>query len=159
MESVESFRRLFEYDRWGNQAALASLSSIAGPVQKPLRVFSHVLGAQLVWRARFDDPNPPNAQPWPVLTQEECRSGIDEIYQRWIELFDQLSDEKLSQTLVYHTTQGVRFETPICDVLTHLLMHSAYHRGQVAAAVREAGGKPVATDYVVYLRQRNRKNN
>ena len=153
MESIVRFRELFEYDHWANQAALASLSSIAGPVQKPLKVFSHVLGAHRVWRARFDDTNPPKAQPWPVLTQEECRSGIDEIYQRWIELLDQLSDEKLSENLVYHTTQGVRFETPIRDVFTHLLMHSAYHRGQVAAAVREAGGKPALTDYTIYLRQ------
>ncbi|HXW16288.1 MAG TPA: DinB family protein [Terriglobia bacterium] len=154
MESIESFRRLFEYDRWGNHAALASLGSIAGPVEKPLKVFSHVLGAQHVWRARFDDPRPPNAQPWPVLTQEECRSGIDEIYQGWVELLDKFSNDKLSNNLVYYTTQGAKFETPIRDVLTHLLMHSAYHRGQVAAAVREAGGKPAVTDYAVYLRQR-----
>ena len=154
MESIRYFRQLFEYDRWGNQAALASLGSIAGPVEKPLKVFSHILGGQRVWRARFDDPHPPNAQPWPVLTTEDCRSGIDEIYQRWVELLDQLSDEKLSHNLVYHTTQGAKFGTPIRDVLTHLLLHSAYHRGQVAAAVREAGGKPAVTDYVVYLRQR-----
>jgi uncharacterized damage-inducible protein DinB len=154
MESIESFRRLFEYDHWADLAALESLSSIAGPVEKPLKVFSHVLGAQRVWRARFDDPSPPNAQPWPMLTQEECRSGIGEIYRRWVEVFDKFSNEELSHNLVYHTTQGARFETPIRDVLTHLLMHSAYHRGQVAAAVREAGGKPAATDYVVYLRQK-----
>ena len=154
MESIRYFRQLFDYDHWGNQAALASLGSIAGPVEKPLKVFNHILGGQRVWRARFDDPHPPNAQPWPVLTTEECRSGIDEIYQRWVELLDQLSDEKLSRNLVYQTTQGAKFETPIRDVLTHLLLHSAYHRGQVAAAVREAGGKPAVTDYVVYLRQR-----
>jgi len=35
----------------------------------------------------------------------------------------------------------------------HVVTHSAYHRGQVAAAVREAGGKPEATDYVVWVRQ------
>ena len=154
MESIRYFRPLFEYDRWGNQAALASLGSIAGPVEKPLKVFSHILGGQRVWRARFDDPHPPDARPWPVLTQEECHSGIDEVYKRWAELFDDFSNETLSLTLVYHTTQGTRFETPIRDVLTHLLMHSAYHRGQVAAAVREAGGKPAVTDYAVYLRQR-----
>jgi len=152
MESIESFGRLFEYDHWGNHAALESLSGIAGPIEKPLKVFSHVLGAQRVWRARFDDPNPPNAQPWAVLTQEQCHSAIDEIYQRWVELLGTLSDEKLSENLVYHTTKGAKFETAIRDVLTHLLMHSAYHRGQVAAAVREAGGKPALTDYVAYLR-------
>ena len=79
---------------------------------------------------------------------------MDEIYQRWVALLDRLTDEKLSQNLTYRTTQGAEFQTPIRDVLTHLLMHSTYHRGQVAAAVREAGGKPAATDYAVYLRQK-----
>jgi uncharacterized damage-inducible protein DinB len=154
MESLESFRRLFEYDRWANHAALESLSSVAGPVEKPFKVFSHILGGHRVWRARFDDPHPLNAQPWPVLTQEECRSGIDETFQRWVELLDKFSNDKLNDNLLYYTTQGAKFETPIRDVLTHLLLHSAYHRGQVAAAVREAGGKPALTDYVVYLRQK-----
>jgi uncharacterized damage-inducible protein DinB len=154
MDSIHTFRKLFEYDLWGNRAALASLDSITGPAEKPLRVFGHVLGAQRVWRARFDDPNPPSVQPWPALTHDECRAAIDAIYQRWAELLDRVTDEKLDENLVYRTTQGAEFHTPIRDVLTHLLMHSAHHRGQVAAAVREAGGKPAATDYVVYLRQK-----
>jgi uncharacterized damage-inducible protein DinB len=41
---------------------------------------------------------------------------------------------------------GAEFKTPIRDVVTHLVMHSAYHRGQVAAAVKEDGGKPAPTD-------------
>ena len=78
MPSIRYFRELFEYDRWANQAALESLSSIAGPVERPLKDLQPHPGGQRVWRARFDDPHPPSAQPWPVLTQEECRSGIDE---------------------------------------------------------------------------------
>jgi uncharacterized damage-inducible protein DinB len=154
VESVGYFRRLFDYDLWGNQAALASLSSLTGSAEKPLKVFGHVLGAQQLWRARFDTPIPPSAQPWPALTPEECRPVIDLVHQRWVELLDQLTEDKLNQNLVYHTTQGARFETPIRDVLTHVLMHSAYHRGQVAAAVREGGGKPALTDYTAYLRQK-----
>lgn len=153
MDSMQSFRKLFEYDHWANQAALASLSSMTGATEKPLKVFAHVLGAHRVWRARFDDPGAPNVQPWPALSPEEARLAIEEIHQRWLTLLDQFNEEKLDQDLVYRTTQGAPFETPIRDVLTHLLMHAAYHRGQVAAAVREAGGKPATTDYVYYLRR------
>lgn len=64
----------------------------------------------------------------------------------------------LSEKCVYRTTAGNSFETPIEDVLLHVVIHLAYHRGQVAAAVRQAGGTPAAADYVVYLRQLNRWN-
>ena len=154
MDSLKSFHKLFEYDHWANQAALASLSSLAGAAEKPLKVFAHVLGANRVWRARFDDPQPPSVQPWPSLSPDELLPAMEEIHQRWVALLDGFADQKLDDNLVYRTTQGVPFETPIRDVLTHVLMHGAYHRGQVAAAVREAGGKPAMTDYVYYLRQR-----
>ena len=79
---------------------------------------------------------------------------MDELHKSWAALLDKLTPEKLAAGLTYRNTKGVEFKTPIQDVLMHLVLHSAYHRGQVAAAVREAGGKPAATDYVVYLRQK-----
>ena len=154
MESLAHFRELFQYDRWGNQLALASLSSVAGSIEKPLKIFSHVIGAQRLWRARFENPSPPNPQPWPALSLDECQGALAEVHQTWVDLLGRLTEERLGQDLLYRTTQGAEFKTPIRDVLIHLLMHSTYHRGQVAAAVREAGGKPAPTDYVVYLRQR-----
>ncbi len=63
------------------------------------------------------------------------------------------SPHLLSEKCVYRTTAGKPFETTIEDVLLHVVMHSVYHRSQVAAAVRQAGGKPAAADYVVYVRQ------
>jgi uncharacterized damage-inducible protein DinB len=66
---------------------------------------------------------------------------------------DNLTSEKLDEDLVQRTSKGVEFRTPVRDVLTHLVMHSAYHRGQIAQAVREAGGQPAATDYIVYARR------
>jgi len=67
-------------------------------------------------------------------------------------MLDILSAEKLAGELVYKTTKGIEYRTPVGDILMHLVLHSAYHRGQVAAAIREAGGKPAPTDYVVYAR-------
>ena len=67
-------------------------------------------------------------------------------------MLDNLTAEKQAGELAYQTTKGIEYRTPVGDVLMHLVLHSSYHRGQVAAAVREAGGKPAVTDYVVYLR-------
>jgi uncharacterized damage-inducible protein DinB len=102
--------------------------------------------------ARFENPAPPSAQPWPDLTLEECASAIEDLRRRWADLLDNLTPEKLVGDLTYLSLKGIEYRTPIQDVLMHLVLHSAYHRGQVAAAVREAGGNPAATDYVVYLR-------
>ena len=153
MENLQLIRTLLEYDYWANGEALASLSTVGGDAEKPLKFFSHVLGAQRIWLGRFESPEPPTAEPWPVLSSVESRAAIEDVHRRCMALVDSLTPEKLEENLTYRNLKGVGFQTPIRDVLMHLVIHSAYHRGQVAAAVREAGGKPAATDYSVYIRK------
>ncbi len=148
-------KSLFDYDYWANRAALESLNTVPGgcrPGEGALRIFGHIVGAQQLWLARFNNPNPPNAQPWPAATIDDCRSAVDALHERWTVLLDSLMPEKLADDLTYRNTKGVEFKTWIEGILMHLIVHSAYHRGQVAASVRAAGGQPAATDYVVYLR-------
>ena len=153
-DSLQFLHKLFEYDHWANREALASLSTVSGSAERPLRILGHIMGAQGLWLARFDNPSPPGGQAWPTLTLDDCRVAVEDMHRRWSQVLDKLTPEKMSEALVYRNTKGQEFRTPIQDVLMHLLMHSAYHRGQLAAAVREAGGKPAGTDYVVYVRQK-----
>lgn len=153
MENYKFIREMFDYDYWANCEALASLNTVGGDAERPRKYFSHVLGAQRIWLARFESPEPPSAEPWPALSVDECRAAIEEVHRHCIALLSKLTPEKLDENLKYRNLKGVEFQTPIRDVLMHLIMHSAYHRGQVAAAVREAGGKPAATDFTVYIRK------
>jgi len=153
MESLDSLRQLFDYDYWANQESLRSIATIRATADRALKIAGHIIGAQRVWLARFEAPDSPPPAPWPLLGLEEAQAAIDELRRRWLALLDDLTSEKLDEDLVHRTSKGVEFRTPVRDVLTHLVMHSAYHRGQIAQAVREAGGQPAATDYIVYARQ------
>ena len=152
MEQVSDFRKLFDYDYWANCETLASLRTLTSDLEKSKKALCHVIGGQRIWLSRFENPAPPSAQPWPDLTLDECSAAIEDLRKRWQELLDNLNPDKLAGDLAYLTLKGVEYKTPIQDVLMHLVLHSAYHRGQVAAAVRDAGGKPAPTDYVIYLR-------
>lgn len=41
----------------------------------------------------------------------------------------------------------------MADILTHVLMHSAYHRGQIASHMRANGKTPAYTDFIHAVRQ------
>jgi uncharacterized damage-inducible protein DinB len=153
MEAHRVFEQLFEYDYWGNRESLASLNTVSGDTGRARRILNHIIGAQRIWLARFETLDAKSAEPWPDSKLEECRAAIEELHKSWTGLLRKLRPERLDEKLVYRNTKGVEFKTPVRDVLLHFVMHSAYHRGQVAAAVREAGGIPAATDYVVYVRQ------
>ena len=153
MESLDSFRRLFDYDYWGTQAALQSLETVSGSAERALKVAGHIIGSQRVWLARLENPESTPGTPWPVVSLDEARAAVEDLHRRWTTFLSNLAAEKLEGDWVYRNTKGVEFRTPLRDVLMHLVIHSAYHRGQIAAAVRDAGGTPAATDYVVYVRQ------
>jgi uncharacterized damage-inducible protein DinB len=38
------------------------------------------------------------------------------------------------------------------DMLLHVALHGAYHRGQIALLVRAGGSTPSPTDYIAFIR-------
>ena len=48
---------------------------------------------------------------------------------------------------------GASFTNTVEEILHHVVMHGMYHRGQVALGVRHAGGTPLATDFIAFLRE------
>ncbi len=151
---IQYLTELFAYDDWANREALKSIQSVAGSDGPARRVFNHVLGAQRIWLSRFDGPEPAQVNPWPDGSVEQAEEALENLRKSWRGLLADLAPQKLTSDLVYKNTKGAEFRVPIRDVLMQVIAHSAYHRGQVAAAVRHSGGKPALTDYIVYVRQR-----
>ena len=63
------------------------------------------------------------------------------------------SEADLAELVTYQNSQGETWSSRKDDILMHLITHSAYHRGQVAVAVRAAGFTPAYTDYIHSIRQ------
>ena len=53
----------------------------------------------------------------------------------------------------YRNSKGEAWSNRVEDILTHVLMHSAYHRGQIALEMRAAGTEPAYTDFIHAVRQ------
>ena len=53
----------------------------------------------------------------------------------------------------YRNSKGEAFSSQVEDVLMHVILHSAYHRGQIAMEMRAAGVEPAYTDFIHAVRQ------
>ncbi len=84
------------------------------------------------------------------LDQIEEKTGI--VHDDLEEYLRRLDEALLPEPIVYRNQTGKEFSTARGDVLTHLLMHGGYHRGQIARALRQAGHEPVNTDYITWVR-------
>jgi uncharacterized damage-inducible protein DinB len=145
------FERLMHYDIWANREALESIRKAAAP-PRSLRWMAHIIGAEYLWLARLSGQTPP-LPVWPNLSVEGCDRRLDDLAQQLIEVLLELTPERLEVEVSYINSKGEPWSSTVQDILTHLTIHSAYHRGQIAADIRAANREPAYTDYIHAVRQ------
>ena len=64
-----------------------------------------------------------------------------------------MGPEKLAEAVSYKNSKGEVWSNSVQDILMHVVIHSAYHRGQIAADMRSAGHVPAYTDFIHGVRQ------
>ena len=143
-------RRLIHYDGWANAAALESLHGLDHPRARAW--MAHIIAAGSLWLRRIRE-EPPAMPVWPDLDLERCASELARLRADWDAYLDAVSDADLDDGVGYRNSKGEFWTSTVSDILLHVVTHSAYHRGQIAAAVREAGGTPAYTDFAHAVRQ------
>jgi len=141
--------RLLRYDAWANQETLRSLKQSAPP--RSLRWMAHIVGAEYLWMARLRR-HKETLPVWPELDVEACGERINELSRLWPEYLDD-TRESFTEEIPYTNSKGEAWTSTVEEILTHVVIHSAYHRGQIAADVRASGGVPAYTDYIHAVRQ------
>jgi uncharacterized damage-inducible protein DinB len=147
---ISDLRRLFAYDSWANREVLASLSG-NGPSPQSIRLMAHILGAAEVWYSRIQGQKPALAV-WPELDVLSCQEHEARLHALWSKYLDEIKPGQLSIPVSYKNTKGELWTSKVDDILLHVVMHSAYHRGQIAADTRAAGYTPVYTDFIQAVR-------
>jgi uncharacterized damage-inducible protein DinB len=152
MNLIEHFTRLFAYDGWANQEALAALRAAPAPVPRALKLLAHIVAAERLWMERLQ-LTPQTLPVWPEFTIEESEKQTAELLGLWKNYLAGRSEADLAQTVSYQNSRGETWSSRKDDILMHLITHSAYHRGQAATAVRAAGFTPAYTDFIHSIRQ------
>ncbi|HEX9724032.1 MAG TPA: DinB family protein [Vicinamibacteria bacterium] len=145
----EYFKKLFAYNDWANREVLAALEKAKNAPTKSMAVMAHLVAAEWLWWARLKRQEKRFAV-WPELTLDRFGSQLDELAEQW-KLY--LENPSLGQSVEYVNSKGERWTSGVEDILTHVAMHSHYHRGQIAAQLRESGDVPPYTDFIHPVRQ------
>lgn len=143
---------MFVYDDWANHQALHSLQEMEHPPERARKVMEHIVAAQLLWLARLRQ-QPQKTAVWPEFGLADCQHRLAELRREWERYLAGLSDADLDTAIPYTNSKGEKYSSTIRDVLIHVVMHGTYHRGQVAAAVRDRAGHPAYTDYIEAVRK------
>jgi uncharacterized damage-inducible protein DinB len=143
--------RLLRYDIWANGATLDSLRQ-GPPPARSLKWMGHIVGAEHLWLARLrQEPAP--LPVWPDLPVEQCAAYLGKLSGRWHEYLADAGSGRLTERVTYTNSKGEEWTSAVEDILTHVTIHSAYHRGQIASDLRAAGQIPAYTDFIHAVRQ------
>jgi uncharacterized damage-inducible protein DinB len=152
MALLKHLRRQFLYDAWANRALLAELKTRTQPAARELQLLAHILSAERLWLERIQR-KPQTLPVWPDFSLDQCEAQLADLAELWREYFGRLALEHLSQSVAYKNSKGEPWTSTVEDILTHVVLHSAYHRGQIASQARAAGARPAYTDFIHAARQ------
>ncbi len=144
-------QRMLRYDRWANGETLRSLQQGTVPARS-LKWLAHIIGAEFLWLSRIQGMRP-ELPVWPELSLEECERRLDQLARLELEQLAGGTGGPLSRSVGYTNSKGEAWSSTLEEILTHLVIHSAYHRGQIASDLRAAGAEPAYTDYIHAVRQ------
>ena len=145
MGLLDLLRRQFAYDDWANREVLAGLRACGITTGRPVQLMAHIFSAERLWLERLKH--------WPEFSLDQCQAEAAELDCLWRPYLNQTSPSLLSEEIAYQNSKGEAWTSTVEDILTHVVMHSAYHRGQIASDMRAHGHTPAYTDFIHALRQ------
>jgi uncharacterized damage-inducible protein DinB len=160
--TLEDILTLFQYDEWATKRTVESLSPLSEEQYKRDLKSSHggihgtlvhIYSADCLWLERWKgNSNFAHFRP------DEIPSLIA-LNDRWEEYRGSLhaylvnvTDAKFSAQFSYTDKSGSKRSEPLYQQMLQIINHASYHRGQIVTMLRQLGGKPLATDLILFYR-------
>ena len=143
------FKELFQYSHYSNQRLFDLFNEHQDKTsEKSVSLFNHILNAHRIWNNRIEDKHTTFGS-WEVHPLQELKDMDESNYEQSLQILDKLD---LDAMIHYNNTKGEAFVNSVRDILFHVINHSTYHRGQIAADFRQHRLEPLVTDYIFYKR-------
>ena len=143
------FRELFEYSHHFNQKLCDVFAEQPDKTsEKAAALFNHIINAHQIWNGRIrTEVNLFGV--WEMHTVGDLKRIEKANFDRTMAILEEID---LNTSVAYRNSKGQDFQNSVRDVLFHIINHSTYHRGQIAAEFKQSGLEPLVTDYIFYQR-------
>jgi len=86
---------------------------------------------------------------------EVLRDDWPPLLEEWRSWAADLTDESVGKRVQYKDLKGNPYETPLWQIVLHVVNHGTHHRGQVSGFLRTMGHTPPPLDLMAYYRVSN----
>ncbi|QTD39518.1 DinB family protein [Sporosarcina sp. Te-1] len=165
--------QMYDYHVWANNQVFARLKELPREIydQEITSVFpsiadtlAHIFMTDTIWLGVMQ------GKAMDVI-QASMREAQEKIGDKRLETIEALFEESANAYRSFFVEAGDmekevfpehpkfgRLETNLAELVHHVVNHGTYHRGNVAAMIRQQGESGVPTDYIFYLYEINSTN-
>ena len=155
---TEALVMQLRYSAWATRRVLESTAALSPEVlQRDLGSsyggvngsLTHIYQADAIWWDRLmGAPTGDLAKYDPSANFSEWTSLHDK-YIRWAE---RLTPAGWDRVVAYRNVKGEPLQSPVWQIVLHVVNHATYHRGQITTMLRQLGHTPASTDLILYYR-------
>ena len=142
--------KLIDSEIWANDVLAKTIENASTSDERVLLLFSHITSAYSMWLSRLTGTEITTTL-FAERTLSEARALQQNVFAGIKDYLQQADDTELSR--VVHFTfplDGSQRKISVADAILHLVTHSAYHRGQMIARLKDKVDKLPLTTYIAY---------
>ncbi len=109
----------------------------------------HTFAADRIWLARVTGVKPSKFIDESDHQLSVLQTDWPALQQKWIEY---LQTADLAAVISYKDMKGNSHQSPLWQILLHVVNHATHHRGQAAGMIRSMGHTPPPLDLIAYYR-------
>lgn len=136
---VSFFLDKFEFDLQSNRRWIEAIDEADLTQESAIRrLMCHILNVHHIWNARLHNRQADSSL-WDDLPFQHWMDFAEENYRTTCSYIEY---DAIGSSIAYTSTEGEQLAKTDGDILYHLLLHSDYHRAQIAQLMRQAGKEP-----------------
>ncbi|MCD9021928.1 DinB family protein [Cohnella silvisoli] len=150
---MKTIKCMMDHLYWANARILDSLEESETKNKDLLKLVRHVAVAERVWLSRLQGKGSFQYSLWEEAEDlTAIRTMFEENAEQYRAYIEGLEESELDEMIDYANQSGVPFRTSVRDILSHVLLHGQYHRGQINRALRIESAEPAQVDYITFAR-------
>ncbi len=116
---------------------------------------AHMVAAEWIWLQRWLGISNSTFPDWANSTNVvDLRRCLSDVEQERTAFIGGLTEADVQAMRPYALMSGTADQQPLDVMVTHVVNHATYHRGQVATMFRQLGLKPIGTDFIAWAREK-----
>ncbi len=128
---MRHFIKLIEYEKWANLKVYEAIVSASETDERILELFSHLLNINNMWLNLILE-QPQTLTLWEKHTINKCKELILSNTLNWTKYLSSAENSDTEKIVEFTPAYGgEKRKITIRDAITGIIIHSAYHRGQI----------------------------